>query len=345
MSWSGSSRWSGRDNVVDTPKRGPRPVNLRLRRLLVMLPWLMERGSVSTQEMADRFGLSVRELVAELTLASLCGVSQDPLDLIDLWVDENEVHVGVPKYFERPLRLTLPEAFSLVASASLARQIPGSDPSGALARAVDKIVSATGLDAESSVAVDIDVPPLLELLTQAANRAVVVEFDYWTVSSGEMRLRRVVPVETFREQNHWYLRALDVQADAERTFRVDRMESLILTDSVQEVSLPQRGEWFETSEDSRPVVLRIDAEWMWVLERYPLIEASDIAEEDTGESSAQTKMKQRTVRLLVSNEHWLQRLLIRLGNHAEVIEPLEWRTVGRVTAESVLKRYRSNQLA
>ena len=88
-------------------KRGPRPVNLRLRRLLVMLPWLMERGSVSTQEMADHFGLSVKELVAELTLASLCGVSQDPLDLIDLWVDEDEVHVGVPKYFERPLRLTV----------------------------------------------------------------------------------------------------------------------------------------------------------------------------------------------------------------------------------------------
>jgi predicted DNA-binding transcriptional regulator YafY len=34
-------------------RRGPRPVNERLRRLLVMLPWSMERGSVSTEEMAD----------------------------------------------------------------------------------------------------------------------------------------------------------------------------------------------------------------------------------------------------------------------------------------------------
>ena len=87
-------------------RRGPRPVNVRLRRLLVMLPWLQERGTVPTQEMADHFGMSVDDLIADLTLASLCGVSQDPRDLIDLWVDEEAVHFGVPKYFNRPLRLT-----------------------------------------------------------------------------------------------------------------------------------------------------------------------------------------------------------------------------------------------
>ena len=54
-------------------RRGPRPVNLRLRRILVMLPWLMDRGTVSTAGMAAHFGLTVDELIADLTLASLCG--------------------------------------------------------------------------------------------------------------------------------------------------------------------------------------------------------------------------------------------------------------------------------
>lgn len=335
-----------------SPRRGPRPVNLRLRRLLVMLPWLMERGSVSTQEMADHFGLSVRELVAELTLASLCGVSQDPLDLIDLWVDENEVHVGVPKYFERPMRLTLPEAFTLVASASLARQIPGADPSGALARAVSKIASATGLDADDAVAVDIDAPPLLAALSQAARDSVVVEFEYWTVASGEMRTRRVVPVETFREQNHWYLRAHDLEAAAERTFRIDRMESLVTSTDVHPVQLPERGEWFSSSEDARPVILRIESAWLWMLERYPLTEVTvttpdgtSPGDDDSGYSTTGRRRTFATVRLVVSNEHWLRRLLLRLGPHATVVEPDEWRTIGVDAAELVLSRYRSSQLA
>lgn len=329
-----------------TPKRGPRPVNLRLRRLLVMLPWLMERGSVSTKEMAEHFGLSVRELVAELTLASLCGVSQDPLDLIDLWVDEDEIHMGVPKYFERPLRLTLPEAFTLVASASLARQIPGADPNGALARAMVKIAAATGLDSENSVAVDIDVPLLLEPLARASADSAVVEFEYWTVSSGEMRSRRVVPVETFREQNHWYLRAYDLDAKGERTFRIDRMESLTSTETVQRVALAERGDWFATSVDSQSVTLRVEASWLWMLERYPLTELLDPEEAKTALSTEEDSTQSlRTIRLLVSNRHWLERLLLRLGPHGQVIEPEQWQSVGSTAAESVLARYRSSQLA
>jgi proteasome accessory factor C len=317
-------------------KRGPRPVNLRLRRLLVMLPWLMERGSVSTQEMADHFGLSVKELVAELTLASLCGVSQDPLDLIDLWVDEDEVHVGIPKYFERPLRLTMPEAFTLVASATLALQIPGSDRNGALARAIEKVVAATGLEVEATVAVEIDAPALLENLTQAAVKSEVVTFAYWSVSAGDLQTRRAVPVETFREQDHWYLRAYDIEASSERTFRVDRMESLALTGLVQKVTLGQRGQWFATSEDTRLVTLQIESNWLWMLERYPHISLEPDVDSDVAF---------QTVRILVSNELWLQRLLLRLGSHAKVIEPMQWRDLGPSAALAVVARYRSSQLA
>ncbi|MBJ7361563.1 MAG: hypothetical protein JHD36_02350, partial [Ilumatobacteraceae bacterium] len=139
-------------------RRGPRPINIRLRRLLVMLPWLMERENVSTQEMADHFLMSVDDLVADLTLASLCGVSQDPRDLIDLWVDEDEVHFGIPKYFDRPLRLTVTEAFSLVASAAAAEQIPGADADGALSRAITKVQAVLAIDNDDSFAIDLGTP-------------------------------------------------------------------------------------------------------------------------------------------------------------------------------------------
>jgi hypothetical protein len=41
----------------------------------------------------------------------------------------------------------------------------------------------------------------------------------------------------------------------------------------------------------------------------------------------------------VASERWLERLLLRLGNDAEVIEPREWRNLGREAAARVLARY------
>lgn len=320
-------------------RRGPRPVNLRLRRLLVMLPWLAERGSVSTKDMADHFGLTVGELVADLTLASMCGVSQDPLDLIDLWVDEDEVHIGVPKYFERPVRLTVPEASTLVVSAALARQIPGSDPDGALSRAIEKIATATGLDVDGSVAVDLAAPAVLDVLTRAIESSQEISFGYWAVASGDLQQRRAVPVETFREQDHWYLRAHDSDVSAERTFRLDRMESVTPTGVVRTVVLPTRQHWFSTSDDAREVVLRVDPAWMWMLERYPLVDIAELdpTPTDDGPSPA------RRVRLVVSNERWLSRLLLRLGAHAEVEEPDVWRDLGRGAARRLLSRYERSE--
>ncbi|MGA0877696.1 MAG: helix-turn-helix transcriptional regulator [Ilumatobacteraceae bacterium] len=320
-----------------TSRRGPRPVNLRLRRLLVMLPWLAERGSVSTRDMADHFGLTVRELVSDLTLASMCGASQDPLDLIDLWVDEDEVHIGVSKYFERPLRLTVPEASTLVVSAALARQLPGSDTNDALARAVDKIAAVTGLEADRAVAVDIDAPSMLEPLARAIERSEEIEFGYWAVSSGELQQRRAVPVETFREQDHWYVRTFDVDIAAERTFRLDRMESPMPTGVVRSVGRTPRGPWFSDSEDAREVTLRIDPAWLWMLERYPLVQVED----DPGSAD----LSWRLVRMVVSNERWLGRLLLRLGSHAELVEPVAWRNLAQQSAGAVLRKYRQAQLA
>ena len=58
-----------------TIDNGPRPIGDRLRRLLVMLPWLMARGEVPVADMAARFELSEAELVSDLELAALCGLA------------------------------------------------------------------------------------------------------------------------------------------------------------------------------------------------------------------------------------------------------------------------------
>jgi proteasome accessory factor C len=319
-------------------RRGPRPVNIRLRRLLVMLPWLMERQTVSTQEMADHFGMTVADLVADLTLASMCGVSQDPRDLIDLWVDDDEVHFGIPKYFERPLRLTVPEAFSLIASATAAQQLPGVDTSGALSRALAKVAEAIDVDVRDSFAVELETPESVDALSRAIGDAMVIEFDYWSVATGQSARRRVAPLEVFLDQDHWYLRAHDLEAKAERTFRLDRLDQAVVTRESHQVVVTPRDEWFANSEEQRKVTLQIDPAWLWVLEQYPGV-AIGVA--PTGQVVQRADWV--NVEVVANTERWMQRLLVRLGARAIVVTPVDWQQLGPDTARTILGRYGSKK--
>jgi len=312
-------------------RRGPRPVNLRLRRLLVLLPWLQERGTVSTAEMAEHFGMSVADLMADLTLASLCGVSQDPRDLIDLWVDEEAVHFGIPKYFNRPLRLTAPEAFSLVASARAAGNLTGSDVGGALDRAVTKVAAAMGIDDGGGLVVEMETPERVGDFVRAAEESRETVIVHWSVSSGESVERRILPVEVFTESDHWYVRALDLDLDAERIFRLDRIESCAVGEVRARVELGPRRPWFDGATETTSVTLEIDPAWMWVLEQYPGVVADD----------TQRAKRKNWVRvsLPVTGERWLRRLLLRLGNNARVVSPQEWVDLASDTARRVRERY------
>ena len=71
--------------------RGASPLKVRLRRLLVILPWLAERGSASLAEMSERFQISEKELVADLEQAAMCGLPPFLDELVDLYIDDDGV--------------------------------------------------------------------------------------------------------------------------------------------------------------------------------------------------------------------------------------------------------------
>jgi hypothetical protein len=73
--------------------RVPRGAEDRLRRLLVMLPWLMERGEVPLAEVAERFGLTESQVAADLELVAMCGLPPIVDELIDIFIDEGTVFV------------------------------------------------------------------------------------------------------------------------------------------------------------------------------------------------------------------------------------------------------------
>ncbi len=111
-----------------------------------MLPWLMERGEVPLAEVAERFRLTEDEVAADLELVAMCGLPPFVDELIDVFIDEGTVFVGVPRLFTRPLRLNSIEAFELLAAGRAAMELPGADASGPLGRGLAKLAAALGGD-------------------------------------------------------------------------------------------------------------------------------------------------------------------------------------------------------
>ncbi|MFP5486846.1 MAG: helix-turn-helix transcriptional regulator [Acidimicrobiia bacterium] len=314
-----------------TTRTGPRPAEERLRRLLVMLPWLMERGEVSVEETAARFGLSEREVVRELEMVAMCGLPPFADELIDVFIDEGMIWVGVPRLFTRPLRLNSVEAWELLAAGRAAMELPGADRDGPLGRGLAKLAAALGEDDTSGVRIDLEGPPLTEQIAEAVRDCAELRLRYWSASSDEVTERTIVPRQVFSDRGEWYVSADDDRSGEVRTFRIDRIEAAERTGVTAEPSdreLPRPSDWFADGSVPRATI-RLGPAARWVVERYPVDEVSDPDADGWV-----------TARLPVASDTWLVRTLLRLGPDAEVVEPTELRELARRAAGDLLARYR-----
>jgi proteasome accessory factor C len=297
-----------------------------------MLPWLMERGEVSLAEVARHFQMTPDEVAAELERAAMCGLPPFVDELIDVFIDGDMVIVGIPRLFTRPLRLTAPEGFALVAAGRAAMQLPGADPTGPLGRGLEKLAAALGDD---GMIVDLPRSPhtdeLIAVCLQAAQRLERLRIAYWTPDRDEVTQREITPRRVFSDRGEWYVAADDHRSGERRTFRIDRIEAATPTghfdddrEPTDEASGPP--DWFADGGVPR-VTLRLRPAASWVIERYPV----DTVRERRGGVLE--------VRLAMASERWLERLLLRLGPDAEVVEPAAVRDLGRAAAARILAKY------
>ncbi|MCU1365623.1 MAG: pafC [Ilumatobacteraceae bacterium] len=328
-----------------TTRRGPRPAPERLKRLLVMLPWLMERGEVSITEMAEHFSLTTSEVVADLELASMCGLPPFVDELIDVFIDDGMVFTGVPRVFTRPLRLTAPEGFALLIAGRAAMVLPGADPSGPLGRALDKLAAVLGDD---GVVVEFARPPLADDVAAAAEAGERMVITYWTPSRDEAADREITPRAVFADRGHWYVLADDHRTESERSFRIDRILAARPTGAVdppREVSLPDTDRWFAVDADIERVTLRMPTELTWMIERYPVDSlVADPRSKGAKRTSTSAPPSTSTAVMPVLSEQWLERLLLRLGPGTVVVSPERWSSLAGRAAADVLAAYRSVSL-
>lgn len=315
---------------------GPRNAEDRLRRLLVMLPWLMEVGEVPLAEVARRYDLTEAQVQQDLELVAMCGLPPFVDEMVDVFVDEGMVYVGVPRLFTRPLRLTAPEGFTLLAAGRAAMELPGADPDGPLGRGLDKLAAvlgeaglAGGSDDTAGVVIDLARPAIADDLAEAAAVGRELSISYYTPARDEVAERVIVPRHVFVDSGHWYVLADDDRSGQRRTFRIDRIESAdptgVVVGADDTVVAPDR---FFVDADVPRTSIRLGPPAQWVVEEYPVDDVTELSDPPGWIE----------VRLPVSSERWLAKLLIRLGPNAVALDPEAAATAGEL-ARRVLAGY------
>jgi predicted DNA-binding transcriptional regulator YafY len=287
----------------------------RVRRLLSIVPWIASREGPTIGEICERFGLTPKQLLADLDVVFMVGLYPfTPDELIDVIIEDDRVFIRLADYFARPLRLTPDQALALVTAGASLAPWGRTDADSPLARGLAKVAAVLGIDAEAALDVQLGEarPELLDLLHLAIREHRRVEFDYYSYGRDTQSRRTVEPRRLHAEGGHWYLDATCLLAGGDRRFRLDRIEEAVLRDELFEpagagLPAPEEGVVYRPRAEDPRVVLDLAPAATWVVEHYPCESVEPIA---AGGLRAT---------LAVSATAWLERLLIRLGPDATLV--------------------------
>ncbi len=317
----------------------------RLVRLLGLVAFLDQRGPVPVAELAERFGVSekqIRDDVDQLWVTGTPGYWPD--DLIDFDADAVErgvVHLTESRGLTRPLRLGTREAVALVAAL---RALLDSPPvradaarSAIVASALDKLSAATG---EAASAVDVQIahdgdPKVVQAVTTALAERRVLRIRYVNASdvAGE---RDVDPARLLTQDGAAYLLAWCRRAQGRRTFRLDRVLAATVLDE------PADARNVDAAVAAGEVDVAVSAAGGGTAPAVTVTFASParwLAEQVAAESVTELADGAFALRLRVSNPAWLRSVLLAAAPHVLAVEPHEVAAQVAESARAALAAY------
>jgi len=310
-------------------------VGVRIQRLLAMLQWIAPAGSegVEIDELCERFGIGRAELVRELEMASMINAESVDYDEMPFEVIVEDGRVFARLFsFDRPMRLTPAEGLALVAAADAL--LGAGDDDTPLRRALTKLAGLLGLEPGESVGVDLDPGggDAGRALADAIGRDRAVRFRYWSYGRDVVGERTVDPWTLTTADGLWYLAGHDHGAGAERIFRLDRLDGLLVLDDPRSTAPPADHHVLVGASSRWPrAVLDLPAHARWVADSHPV---------DSVEPLAGGRLR---VTLGVTDRSWLERLVLRIGGDVAVVSldpDLGDGDVAASGARRVLARYR-----
>lgn len=300
----------------------------RISRILALIPYVLDQSTVNVDEVMERFGYTREQLTKDLNTIFVCGLpGYGPGDLMEAYMDEDEVVIDAADFFGKAPRLTPIEALGLLAAGMTV--IGSGEASPALESAVRKLTKAVIPDADTTLTVDvIDESKNVGALREAAAKQKVVHITYRSVAKEETTEREIEPWSVFATLGRWYVLGHCRLVDGQRTFRIDRIKDLeVLQDTFERPArVPEPGVGYSPREDDVVCTVELSAPARWVLEYYPV--------EVVEESDATT-----TIKFHSPDAEIPARLLLRLGTDARLVSGDEVRSRVAEIGESLLATY------
>ncbi|GAA1845292.1 helix-turn-helix transcriptional regulator [Microbacterium koreense] len=300
-------------------RRPPLVATDRAAMMLQLVPFLLGEGEISLADAAAEFDVTpaqMRAMVEKLTVIGLPGeagywqMSNDLFDIDwDLLDQQDRIVITNAVGLERAPRLTAREAAALLSGLQLARAIPGVGDTEVFAGLLAKLARGA-----SSAPADVIVAPgpvdtARDLVATALRRGVAVSFTY-KAPEAAATTRTVDPVTVMIAHGQWYLQGWCHLRQAMRTFHLDRVSDLALTDVAVTHARESVPEWFDSAADGEVVVrLRFADDVATLLGDY--LERAEV-------SSAGGIT---TAVMRVADELSLRRIVVRLGGQVEILAP------------------------
>lgn len=308
----------------------------RLPRLLALVPWLLSHPGAPVADIAREFGISEKQLRADLDLIFVCGLpGYGPGDLMEVEYVGDGVHLRNADTIGKPLRLTADEALALIVALRTLAGVSGLEAAAAVDRALAKLETAAGELAGPAerveVAVDEDAA-VLATANEALARGRRLHLSYYVPTRDEATERDVDPIRLVLADGRWYLVGWCRLAEAVRTFRLDRVFDVTVLDVAADVPAEAAdagvGErLFTPSAEDTLVTFELGPRARWVADYYP---CEQVEERPDGGLLVQLRAR---------DDRWVRRLALSLAGSGRVVDPPELAAAVRADAALALSAY------
>jgi len=314
----------------------------QVERMLALVPYLRVRDGISVDEVARDFGVPLAQIVKDLKVLWYCGLPNSVTgDMIDIDMEaldgDGIVKLSNADYLTRPLRLAPHEAMAMTVALRALREISGPSQRETVDRALAKVEAAVGDPAAPAEVIDdIHVDEAAAAIRSTVDDALATQrrlhLTYYVPGRDETTERDADPIRLLFAEGRGYLEAYCYRAEEVRLFRLDRITGAAVLD--QHASPPEglglhdlsKG-LFQPDPEDPEAVLDLDRSARWVSDYYPI---------EGKEELAGGRLR---VRMRFSDEGWLQRLVLRLGGCATIVEPTAMAAGVRARARAALAQY------
>ncbi|MBO1269091.1 helix-turn-helix transcriptional regulator [Arthrobacter cavernae] len=321
---------------LDFPEAGPVPrarkrtSEEQLTRMLQLVPFLVHHQGLHIQDVADRFGVTRKELIEDLKILICSGLPEGyPDELLDIQWENDHVYISEHLDLNRPVRFSEDEAGALLTGLAMLGELPAlAGMSGDVLESVTlKLTGAAGgagrlagsLAGQSVAPED---SRAFETITRAIRDGQQLRLRYFSLQRDSVSERDVDPLRLYSLDRTWYFEAYCHSKQGLRNFRLDRVDALEPNGGpVSGLAVAEEGypaKLFTPSDDDTLVVLQLSRQ------------GAGLADDYYAERSVLLPDGGMLAEVRFGSTDWLPMFVAQHGGAVRVLEP---RTVGQATAD------------